>query len=81
MIGKFDVVFCINGVEFVDCRAFLRLGDYLYRRIGADEHNNCDILSSGTVEYICITEQINFNTLLTENEMNLELSGGYNGGL
>ena len=75
--NKFNVVFCINGVEFVDCRAFLKLGNWMYKRIGADDFNNCDILSADSVEAKCLSEQIDYNTLLTEDEMNLELSGGF----
>ena len=74
--NKFNVVFNINGVEFVDCRAYLKVGNWLYRRIGADEYNNCDILSSDSVEGICLAEQIDYNTLLTEEEMLQDLTGG-----
>lgn len=78
--NRFNVVFCINGVEFVDCRAFLKVGNWMYKRIGSDDFNNCDILSSDSVEGICLAEQIDFNTLLTEEEMNNDFMSMFQNG-
>jgi hypothetical protein len=69
--NKFNVTFTINGVEFVDCRAFLKVGFLDYRRIGADEHNNVEhLLSSDMVEGHCLANGIAYGSLLTEEEMN-----------
>lgn len=71
---KFNVAFNINGVNFIDCRAFIKIGDCLYHRVGADEYNNCDILSSTYVEQFCNTENINYNDLITESQMNSDFT-------
>lgn len=71
--NKFNVIFCINGVELVDCRAFLKVGLFDYRRIGADEHNNVDgLLTADAVECHALANQINFENLMTEEQMNNE---------
>jgi NADH:ubiquinone oxidoreductase subunit len=43
--------------------AFIKKGNVLYHRVGADEYNNCDILSSTDVENTCNTKNINYNDL------------------
>ena len=75
---KFNVTFTINGVEFVDCRAFLKVGFLDYRRIGADEYNNVESpLSASMVEGHALANQINFENLMTEEQMNNDfLNGG-----
>ncbi len=75
--NKFNVMFYINGVEFVDCRAYLKLGTWLYRRIGADEYNNCEVLSSDAVEAICLVQGVEYLDLMTEEEINNEMCGGF----
>lgn len=77
--NKFNVTFSINGVEFVDCRAFLKVGFLDYRRIGADEHNNVDgLLTADAVEAHVLANQINFENLMTEEQMNNDfLNGGF----
>lgn len=77
--NKFNVTFTINGVEFVDCRAFLKVGFLDYRRIGADEHNCVDgLLTADAVEAHVLANQINFENLMTEEQMNNDfLNGGF----
>lgn len=75
--SKFNIVFYINGVEFVDCRAYLKLGTWLYRRIGADEYNNVEYnLTPESVEGWVLYEQLDYNLLMTEAEMLQDLTGG-----
>ena len=75
--NKFNVVFYINGVEFIDCRAFYKVADCVYRRIGADEYNNVEtLLDASSVEGYALREGIEYDDLITEEEMNNELIGG-----
>lgn len=75
--NKFNVAFNINGVIFIDCRAFIKTGNVLYHRVGADEYNNCDILSSTDVENTCNTKNINYNDLITESQMNSDFTQNF----
>ena len=68
--NKFNIVFYINGVEFVDCRAYLKVGNWLYRRIGADKFNNVEHnLTPEMVEAVVLQERLDYNLLMTEEEM------------
>jgi hypothetical protein len=75
---KFNKVFNINGVEFVDCRAYLKLDIWLYTRIGSDELSNTvdHCLTSDEVDSICFAQGIDYASLMTEDEINIEMSGG-----
>lgn len=75
--NKFNVVLNINGVIFIDCRAFIKTGNVSYCRVGADEYNNCDILSSTDVENTCNTKNINYNDLITESQMNSDFTQNF----
>lgn len=78
--NKFNVVFNINGVEFVDCRAYLKVANWTYKRVGADDFNNCDILSADAVEAICLVQGIEYQDLITEDEMNNDFMSMFQNG-
>lgn len=76
--NRFNVVFNINGVEFVDCRAYLKVANWTYKRVGSDDSNTVDqCLSADAVEAICLVQGIEYLDLMTEEEINDEMCGGF----
>ena len=66
----FNVVFYINGVENVDCRAFYKALNGQWRRLGADEYNNVEFcLNCDEVEALARDEGFNLNDLYREDEL------------
>lgn len=66
---KFNINLIINGVEYVDCRAFFLKENGQWQRVGADEFNNCGCLTESEVETIALSLNIHFSRLKTEEEI------------